>query len=103
MADCACNPYQAVTAVLQAAKSGYEAKLKLQAAEDLDGLEHVRATRHVPSSLAKALDALEKDTVLTQAMGELYCKALIYLKRDEFERLSGSSVDEVRDYYLPFV
>lgn len=103
MADCATNPYQAVAAVLQAAKLGYEGKMKLQAAEDLDGIEHVRATRHVPSSLARALDALDKDAALRRAMGELYCNALIYLKRDEYQRLSGKSVDEVRDFYLPFV
>ena len=103
MADCATNPYQAVTAVLQAARLGLEGKMKLQAAEDLDGLEHVRATRHVPSSLGKSLDALDRDVALRTAVGELYCDALIYLKRDEVDRLLGKSVDEVRDFYLPFI
>ena len=103
MADCASNPYMAVTAVLQAARLGLEGKMKLQAAEDLDGLEQVRATRHVPSSLGKALDALDKDAALRKAVGELYCDALIYLKRDEEDRLLGKSVDEVRDFYLPFI
>jgi len=103
MADCATNPYQAVAAVLQAARLGVEGKLTLQAAEDLDGMEYVRATRHVPSSLGKALDALDKDVLLRNAVGELFCDALIYLKRDELERLLGKSVDEVRDFYLPFV
>ena len=103
MADCATNPYQAVTAVLQAAKSGLQGKMKLQAAEDLDGIEHVRATRHVPSGLGKSLDALDRDKALRTAVGELYCNALLYLKRDEVERLLGKSVDEVRDFYLPFI
>jgi len=103
MADCAANPYQAVTAVLQAAKLGVERKHALQAAEDLDGIEQVRAKRHVPSGLDKSLNALDKDSVLRHAVGELYCDALIYLKRDEFHRLEGKSVDEVRNYYLPFV
>jgi len=103
MADCATNPYQAVTSVLQAAKLGAEQQLKLQPAEDLDGLEHVRATRHVPSNLDKALDALDRDAALRRGVGELFCDALIYLKRDEVDRLLGSSVDEIRDYYLPFV
>lgn len=103
MADCAANPYQAVTAVLQASKLGVDGKLPLQAAEDLDGVEHVREKRHVPSGLDKSLNALDKDVALRKAVGELYCDALIYLKRDEFQRLEGKSVDEVRDYYLPFI
>lgn len=103
MADCATNPYQAVTAVLQAARMGVENKLKLPHAEDQDGLDEVRATRHVPASLEKGLDALDKDPELRKAVGELYCNALIYLKRDECNRLRRKSVDEVRDYYLPFV
>lgn len=103
MSDCATNPYQAVTAVLQAAKLGVQGTLTLQPAEDLDGLEQVRATRHIPSGLGKSLDALDKDVALRQAIGALYCDALIYLKRDELSRLTGKSVDEVRDYYLPFV
>ena len=103
MADCATNPYQAVHSVLQAAKLGFEQKLKLQPAEDLDGLENVRETRHVPGSLDKALDALDRDATLRDAVGDLYCNALIYLKRDEYSRLRGKNVDELRDFYLPFV
>ncbi len=103
MADCAVNPYQAVASVLQASKLGFEKKVSLQSAEDLDGVERVREKRHVPSSLAKSLDALDADSELRNALGALYCDALIYLKRDEWNRLKGKSVDDVRDYYLPFV
>ena len=103
MADCATNPYQAVNVVLTAAKLGFEQQLALQAAEDLDGLENVRETRHVPSSLEKALDALDRDTKLRKSVGDLYCNALTYLKQDEIIRLNGKSTDEVRDFYLPFV
>jgi glutamine synthetase len=103
MADCATNPYQAVATVLQAARLGVVEALPLQPAEDLDGWKNVREKRHVPSGLDKSLDALDRDVVLRKAVGELYCDALLYLKRDEFKRLIGKSVDEVRDYYLPFV
>ena len=71
--------------------------------EDLDGLENVRATRHVPSALDRALDALDADKPLRVAVGEEICDALIFLKQDEWKRLQDKSVDEVRDYYLPFV
>jgi len=103
MADCATNPYLAVTAVLQAAKLGVEENYPLQPAEDLDGIEHVRERRHVPSALDKAMDALDKDVELRKAVRELLCDAMLFLKRDEFKRLDGKSIDEVRDYYLPFI
>ena len=103
MADCATNPYLAVTAVLQAALLGVSEGYALDPAEDLDGLENVRATRHVPSALDKALDALDADKPLRMAVGEGMCDALIFLKQDEWKRLKDKSVDEVRDFYLPFV
>ncbi|WP_299689263.1 glutamine synthetase family protein [uncultured Tateyamaria sp.] len=103
MADPATNPYLAVTAVLQAALLGVTEGYTLAPAEDLDGLETVRATRHVPSALDKALDALDADKPLRMAVGEGMCDALIFLKQDEWKRLKDKSVDEVRDYYLPFV
>lgn len=103
MADCATNPFQATAAVLQAARLGFEGKMPLQPAEDLDGLENVREKRHIPSGLDKSLNALDADEVLRKAVGEAYCDALLYLKRDEFKRLLGKSVDDVRDFYLPFI
>ena len=103
MADCAANPYLAVTAVLQAAKIGFAQKTPLQPPEDLDCMENVRERRHVPSALDKAMDALDKDEELRNAVGNLLCDAMLFLKRDEFKRLSGKSVDAVRDYYLPFI
>ncbi|MEL7098355.1 MAG: glutamine synthetase family protein [Pseudomonadota bacterium] len=103
MADGSANIYLATAAVLQAARLGLEESYRLQAAEDRDGLENVRETRHVPSSLAKAIDALDKDKALRTAVGEEICDAQIFLKRDEAKRLSGKSVDDVRNFYLPFI
>lgn len=103
MADGAVNPYVATHAVLRAAMLGVDQGYRLPEAEDLDGIENVRASRHVPSSLKKALDALEKDSVLTEALGPLLVDALVFLKRDEATRLEQASVDEVRDFYLPFI
>ena len=56
-----------------------------------------------PSGLDKSLNALDQDPALRKAVGELYCDALLFLKRDEFQRLDGKSVDAVRDFYLPFI
>ena len=103
MADGGTNPYLATHAVLQAALLGVDGQMPLPKPEDLDGLENVRATRHVPANLSKSLDALEADKTLKEALGELLCDALIFLKRDEVKRLDGKTVDEVRDFYLPFI
>ena len=103
MADCSAGPYQATAAVLQAARLGYEKKMPLQPAEDLDGFENVREKRHIPSALDKSLDALDRDKALREAIGLEYCDGFLFLKRDEFKRLVGKGVDEVRDFYLPFI
>ncbi|MEP1964401.1 glutamine synthetase [Tateyamaria sp.] len=103
MADCATNPYLAATAVLQAALLGVENGYALPEAEDLDGLENTRATRHVPTTLDRAMQALDKDEVLRKAVGKDICDAVIFLKQDEWKRLKGRSGDEIRDFYLPFV
>ncbi len=102
MADAAANPYLAVAAVLQAAKLGVDAEedYRLPAEEDFDGLENVRATRHVPSSLLRALGGARRRQTTAAA---LLCDALIALKRNETQRLSGKSVDGVREFYLPFI
>ena len=42
--------------LLTASLIGIKNKYKLPKAEDLDGMENVRATKHVPSSLSKALE-----------------------------------------------
>jgi len=73
------------------------------ATEDLDCLVNTRATRHVPSTLDEAMDALDADALLRTAVGEELCDAILYLKRDEHRRLVDKSVDEVRNFYLPFV
>ena len=53
--------------------------------------------------LLNALDALEKDVELRGKVGDLISKAHIFLKRDEAKRLEGKNLDEIRDYYLPFI
>ena len=103
MADGSTNPYLAVHAVLQAALLGVENGYDCPAAEDLDGIENVRATGHVPTSLKKAADALDQDRALRDALGPLLVDALVFIKRDEANRLATASVDDVRDFYLPFL
>ncbi len=103
MADGGCNPYLATHAVLQAAKLGWEGAYALTPAEDLDAIADTRARVHAPAGLTRALTALERDRPLYTALGPDLCEAHLYMKRDEVRRLKGKSVDQVRDYYLPFI
>ncbi len=103
MADGSSNPYLAVSAVLQASILGIKNNYNLPPQEDLDGLENVRATRHVPSSLKNAIAELEKDKILRKSLNELLCDAFIALKKDEAKRLEEKNIDEIREYYLPFI
>jgi glutamine synthetase len=66
-------------------------------------MENVRATKHVPSSLSKAIAALENDKVLKSKIGDNFCNAFIEIKKDEAQRLQDKNLNEVREYYLPFV
>ena len=78
-------------------------RVALPKAEDLDGLENIRATRHAPASSTRALDALEKNRLLTDAIGSLLIEAHLVMKRDEVKRLAGRSKEDIRDYYIPFI
>ena len=55
--------------------------------------------RRVPSTLGEALDALEKDDVIKQALpGEMY-RVFMHYKRDEWERFIATVSDwDVKEY-----
>ncbi len=80
--DPSANPYLAFTVMLAAALDGIESGL--EAAKPLNNINlyHLDAkernklgVRELPGSLAEALTELEKDTVLTDALGEVTCEA----------------------------
>lgn len=101
--DCAASPYVAAAAVLRAALLGYENGYELPPPELEDGLETVSTDRHVPGSLGAALDALEKDAALVDAVGRLLVENFVAVKRAEIEEVKGKSQAEVFDYYAPFL
>jgi glutamine synthetase len=76
---------------------------KLQPAETGDCLENKDATQSVAENLAGALDALEADTALTQALGEGLVANHVGIKRHEIERTAGLQGDALRDYYIRFI
>ena len=103
MGDASANPYTHTAAVLQAARLGVANAYPLQAMETGDCLENKDATQSVADTLAGALDALEADTVLTQALGEGLVTNHVGIKRHEIERTAGLEGDALRDHYIRFI
>jgi glutamine synthetase len=103
VADCAASPYFGLAAVLQAAMLGVKEAYDLPLPEINDGLEHTITDRHTPHSLGAALDALEADTVLQNAVGGELVSNFIAIKREELRILAGKSTEEQIAYYLHYV
>jgi glutamine synthetase len=100
MGDGAANPYTLVATVLQAARLGVVNKYPLQSSETGDGLESVDTKVGVGESLSAALDDLEADLPLREAVGELLVNNHVYMKRNEIEKVAKLEGDAARDFYL---
>ncbi len=95
--------HSSVAAVLQAARLGVAAKTDPGKPEGGNGLDTIDATVGVPATLAEALDALEADHELVEALGADLVAQHVAVKRSEWERFSAATTDwEVREY-LPFL
>ncbi len=103
MGDAAANPYTHTAAVLQAARLGVVNQYALQAAETGDCLENKDATDSVNATLAGALDDLEADTALTQALGAGLVANHLGIKRHEAQRTALLEGDALRDHYIRFI
>jgi glutamine synthetase len=92
-----------MAAVLQAARLGFVNTLPLGPQESGNGLDTIDATVGVPPSLNEALDALEADQELVDAVGVEIVAQHLAVKRAEWERFTGATTDwEIREY-LPFL
>ncbi|MDX1520648.1 MAG: glutamine synthetase family protein [Anaerolineae bacterium] len=103
MSDGAANPYLATAAVLQAARLGVTQDLILPPAEEQDCLESQSTDRHTPDNLSLALDALEADGPLVEAMGQEVVDHFVAIKRFEWEKFSEAVTDWELNFYLPFL
>lgn len=112
MSDGACNPYVATAAVLQAALLGVSKQLVPPGHETGDGIESINTECRVAEHLAEALDDLEADTELVEAVGPDLVANLLGVKRHEWERYTeaegewASTTDRITDWewdwYFPF-
>jgi glutamine synthetase len=105
--DPSCNVYAAIAATLAAGLDGMDLNLvpPTPIHEDLyerraKGLD---TPPQLPSSLSAALDALEADTDLTNAIGPAFCREFVQLKRQEWDSFNLQVSDwEMQRYAAAF-
>ena len=91
MPDPSCNPYLALAVMLAAGLDGVERKLDPGAPvnKNIFTMSHREKRRlrieQLPGSLVEALDALEKDEVVKNALGDHILEHYLLAKRQEWE------------------
>ena len=107
--DASNNPYLALGAVIAAGLDGLDRKLDpgepmLVDPGDLSEEELKRRGIHrLPTSLSEALDNLEKDGLLLEALGSLLAKSFLAVKRSEYQAFVDGDVDfEIKHHIYTF-
>jgi glutamine synthetase len=104
--DGAANPYLACTAVLAAGLDGIARRLDPGQRNDQNLYEvpeaelRQRGIGFLPTTLSEALDHLERDKVITEALGADYAAYYLQVKRDEWQRYHQSVSRWETDNYL---
>lgn len=99
-ADHSGNPYLAIGALLAAGLDGVQNSIDPGEPQDIDpgnysDEERERRNIHrLPTTLAEALDALERDQVLMEALGPLLAHSYIAVKRDEIDFFQEKTPEE---------
>lgn len=98
LGDATANPYLAMAAVAAAVYVGVRDKVDLPA--PLEGYGYnPEAAAVLPMRLPAALDALEADIVLAEALGSYFVESYLAYKRNEVERFERFVTDwEFREY-----
>ncbi len=100
--DATSNPYLALGAIIAAGLDGIRRSLELPASVECDPgslTEEERTTRGItalPGNLGETIELLERDSVLTGAMGNELSQAYLAVKKAEYEHMQEYSIaDEV--------
>ncbi len=94
------NPYLALGALLAAGLDGIQNKIDPGEAEEIDPGNYSdeereqRGIRRLPTSLDEALDELERDEVLKEALGPLLATSYIAVKRSEATFFKDKPIEE---------
>ena len=98
-ADASCNPYLALGGLLAAGLDGLARRLDPGPAVDVDpatlgGAARMRVgIKRLPTSLSEALQQLEADAVLTEALGPLLARSYLAVRRSEVALYSAGDID----------
>lgn len=88
-ADGTCNPYVAIAAVMAAMLAGLDQRYELEAEGTQDwGRTAVSSTwpRPLPRHQDKALDALERDKIVGEALGPILMRGILRARREEWRQ-----------------
>jgi glutamine synthetase len=95
--DTAANPYLALAATLAAGLDGI--RNRIEPPEPTVGNAYEEGYERLPRTLVSALDALEGDDVLRDALGETLVEEYLKIKREEFDRYQQHVSDwELAEY-----
>ncbi|MFT4891847.1 MAG: glutamine synthetase, partial [Halobacteriales archaeon] len=104
--DPSSNPYLALAVMLQAGLDGIERGLDAPEAVRENIYEFDAAKREeygidtLPGTLARAIDALEDDEVVTRALGPHVTEKFVEAKRQEFDEYRAAVSEWELDRYL---
>jgi glutamine synthetase len=108
-ADATCNPHLALGGLIAAGLDGLERRLELPEPVEVDPAtipeeERERRTiRRLPAAQQEALDALEHDAVLTEALGPVLARSYLAVRRSEWDAYSIQDADfEQRGHFLKY-
>ncbi|HEY6835004.1 MAG TPA: glutamine synthetase family protein [Gaiellaceae bacterium] len=108
-ADASCNPYLAVGGLIAAGLDGVERGLEPPEPVQVDPAtidEEEREARGIvplPATQAEALDALEADSVLMDALGPVLAGSYLAVRRSEWEAYSaGDEAFEQQGHFLKY-
>ncbi len=100
--DSSVNPYLSMAALLTAMHDGLDQSIDPGPPEEgniYDAIAAGKEVERIPSTLGEALQALEADPVIRQALpGDMY-RVFMHYKRDEWERFIGTVTDwDIKEY-----
>lgn len=108
LADAGANPYLVTAALIAAGLDGIDRQLTVGDKVDDDLYEYSPAQlaaagiQHVPQHLGEAVEALEADTILTEALGKAFVTEFARLKRLEWVEYLRHVSDWERKRYADF-
>jgi glutamine synthetase len=104
--DPSCNPYLALTTMLAAGLDGMNQDIDPgpPVNKNIFAMSHREKRRlkidELPSNLSDSLDALEKDKVIKEALGDHICENYVRAKREEWHEYLSQIHPWERDRYL---